>query len=295
MRPDDLALKDHLERLYRGADLARYRARDPVAFVHRYHNPADQEVVAFFASGLAFGRVDLFRPVLDALCARFDARGGPAAWVRALDRAEAGVIEPMYYRWCRGADLAVLGGALQRALQRGPLQNLLGGVGPLEDRARAALHTLRADAVRATAMLGRPVLNPNSLPRGVKFLLPDPDASSGLKRWNLLLRWLVRPADDGVDLGLWTSVTPSELILPLDTHTGRIARLIGLTTRRDTSWKTAVDITTTLRRLDPVDPIRFDFALAHAGISDRCHGRFDVETCPGCALRPICSAGQPAW
>ena len=72
--------------------------------------------------------------------------------------------------------------------------------------------------------------------------------------------------DESPDLGLW-NIPPSKLIIPLDVHIHRIAQLIGLTRRRDASWKTAVEITSNLRRIHPEDPIRYDFVLAHLGIS----------------------------
>ena len=100
---------------------------------------------------------------------------------------------------------------------------------------------------------------------------------------------MVRP--DGVDLGLWRAIPPSALVIPLDTHVGRIARLLGLTTRGDTSWRTAESITASLRRFDAADPVRFDFALAHLGISGACAGRRVPTICAACPLDDVCQAG----
>ncbi len=130
-------------------------------------------------------------------------------------------------------------------------------------------------------------------PRGLRYLLPSPDGGSACKRWNLFLRWMVRPPREGVDLGIWTTWSPAGLVMPLDVHVHRVSRFLGLTTRNDTSWRTAEAITDALRRLDPEDPVRFDFALAHLGISGDCRGHHDPEVCASCPLEPVCTALSP--
>jgi uncharacterized protein (TIGR02757 family) len=76
--------------------------------------------------------------------------------------------------------------------------------------------------------------------------------------------------------------------VPLDTHVHRIGRFIGLTRRKDLSWRTAEDVTRRLRSLDPRDPVRYDFALSHLGISGSCASRKDQRRCAGCPLKPVC-------
>ncbi|MBZ0122053.1 MAG: DUF2400 domain-containing protein, partial [Sandaracinaceae bacterium] len=124
-------------------------------------------------------------------------------------------------------------------------------------------------------------------PRGLMHLMPDPRAGSACKRLLLYLRWMIRP-DDGVDLGLWPELTPSILLIPVDTHVHRIAKNLGLTERNDASWRTAEEITASLRRLDPLDPVKYDFALCHLGISRQCPSRRDPDKCDACVLRPSC-------
>jgi len=126
--------------------------------------------------------------------------------------------------------------------------------------------------------------------RSFKTFLPKPSSGSACKRWNMFLRWMVR-AEDGIDLGVW-SLPASSLVLPLDTHTHRISQYVGLTTRKQANWRTAVEITTRLRQLDADDPVRFDFALAHLGISGGCRRRYRAEICSTCALLPVCRFAQ---
>jgi uncharacterized protein (TIGR02757 family) len=95
-----------------------------------------------------------------------------------------------------------------------------------------------------------------------------------------------------VDFGLWRSVPASRLLIPLDTHIARISQRIGLTRRKDLGWRTAEEITSALRSVDPEDPVRFDFALCHHGMSGRCAPTPVRAECERCALRLVCRVGQ---
>lgn len=129
------------------------------------------------------------------------------------------------------------------------------------------------------------------IPRGIKHLMPNPASGGCAKRWQMFLRWMVRP-DDGVDLGLWNEVSPSKLIIPLDLHISRIARNLGLTTRKADDFKTAVEISQNLAELEPNDPIKYDFSLCHLGIAGECtHGK-DEHICQKCILKTACQFGK---
>jgi endonuclease III len=100
---------------------------------------------------------------------------------------------------------------------------------------------------------------------------------------------MVRPAD-GVDLGLWAKVgvPTSVLLCPVDTHIHKLSLNLGLTRRRDLSWATAEEITKGLARLDPDDPVKYDFSLCHLGMLQRCPSRRDPARCEGCGVMPVC-------
>jgi uncharacterized protein (TIGR02757 family) len=123
--------------------------------------------------------------------------------------------------------------------------------------------------------------------RALRHLVSDPRAGSACKRLFLYARWMVRPAD-GVDLGLWP-IAPSALLIPVDTHIHRISRNLGFTNRRTATWATAEEITSALRELDPDDPVKYDFALCHLGVSRECPSRPDPIKCGRCLLRDVCS------
>lgn len=275
-----------LETLYQNLDVRARLQADPVAFVHRYSAPADQEVAAVFASALAFGRVSLFRPVLEAVFAIADRRGGPRAWVEEFGSRDAAALDPLYYRWTRGSDLAALAGGLRELSKHGAsLERFLGRSGDIAEGLAAWIDALRAATVKAAC-----AATYEALPRGTRVLMPSPADGSACKRWFMFLRWMIRSPEDGIDLGLWSSRTPAELLIPLDTHVARIARFVGLTARKDDSLRTAREVTAALRLFDPQDPVRFDFALAHLGISGACRGHRAADVCPGCPLLPVCEA-----
>jgi uncharacterized protein (TIGR02757 family) len=107
---------------------------------------------------------------------------------------------------------------------------------------------------------------PEHLPRTRKHVA-DPARGSNAKRINMYLRWMVRPNDRGVDLGLWSRITPAELMVPLDVHTGRVARSLGLLKRRQDDWRAVEELTANLRLFDPADPVKYDIALFALGVA----------------------------
>jgi len=97
----------------------------------------------------------------------------------------------------------------------------------------------------------------------------DVNKNAAAKRLNMFLRWMVRTDKRGVDFGLWNAIPPSALYIPLDLHTGNVARKIGLLTRTQNDWKAVEELTLQLRKLDPDDPIKYDFALFGLGIFEK--------------------------
>lgn len=116
--------------------------------------------------------------------------------------------------------------------------------------------------------------------RSYFFSLPDfpkrsmkhvssPSQKSACKRLNMFLRWMVRDDKRGVDFGIWKSIKPSQLICPTDLHVERVARKLKLITRKQVDWRTAIELTENLRRFDPLDPVKYDFALFGLGIEEK--------------------------
>jgi uncharacterized protein (TIGR02757 family) len=106
-------------------------------------------------------------------------------------------------------------------------------------------------------------------PSRTKKHIATPARKAACKRINMYLRWMVRSDDRGVDFGIWNQISPSQLICPCDLHVDRVARKLGMITRKQTDWLTAIELTERLRELDPKDPVKYDFALFGLGIEEK--------------------------
>ncbi len=275
-------LKAALDDLY-----ARYNRADaiddPVHAVRRYPSAADREVVGFLAAGLAFGRVAGILRSIDRVLAVLGPR--PAAFVGQFDpRRDGGAFAPIVHRWTRGEDLAAVVLVLRRMLdQAGSIEGffLRGHEAGDADVGRS----LESFSRRARLLAG--AAHPRQA--GLASFFTRPSDGSACKRLNLYLRWMARA--DAVDLGAWSGVPRSQLVVPLDVHVVRVSRCLGLTRRASPGWRMASEITAALRAIDPDDPVRYDFALCHLGMHERCgfSRPFGDSRCP---LRGWCRPGR---
>jgi uncharacterized protein (TIGR02757 family) len=278
------ALSEPLEQLYRDFDYRARVDRDAIQYPLRYTDPHDRELVALLTACLAYGRVDLFGRALEGVLTAMGP--SPFAFVTAFDPVrDAAAFERFYYRFNRPPDLVAFCLAAREVLARyGTLEKCWAAGDPDEHAPlgpvleRFARHFLDGD-VRAAFPQGRRT-------RGYRHLFPLPSAGGPCKRLMLFLRWMVRR--EAPDFGLWTSVSPARLLIPVDTHVENMARAIGLTRRRSRTWKMAEEITARLAVLDPADPVKYDFALCHKRMSGDCLDRRDAEVCGPCGLRVVC-------
>lgn len=109
-------------------------------------------------------------------------------------------------------------------------------------------------------------------PRRTRKHIATPERKAACKRINMFLRWMVRSDDKGVDFGIWKNIKPYQLVCPCDLHVDRVGRKLGLITRKQTDWQTAVELTERLREFDPEDPVKYDFALFGLGVEERMMG-----------------------
>jgi uncharacterized protein (TIGR02757 family) len=287
---------------------SRYHERkflnsDPLEFVHRYTDPWDQEAVALLAAVLAYGNVkQIRRSVEDALGRMARVSSGPADYVSRLSDPswEAGqhAFHGFVHRFNRGSDLVVLFRLLGRSwAEYGSLgAQFVAGLAPDDEDIGPALDNL---ITSWRSWLG----DERKVSDSFSYLLTAPKDGSCCKRWCMFLRWVGRK--DSLDPGLWTEtgalahtfppgrfVRPSQLVLPLDTHTGRISQYLRLTQRKSLNWLAAVEVTRTLRKAAPQDPTKYDFALARLGILDLCKKEYRAEICERCELLPACHYAQ---
>jgi uncharacterized protein (TIGR02757 family) len=99
--------------------------------------------------------------------------------------------------------------------------------------------------------------------------ISSPEFKSSCKRLNMYLRWMVRQDNNGVDFGIWKKIKPAQLICPLDVHVARVAKRFNLLQRKPTDWQAALELTDYLRKLDPADPVKYDFALFGLGVIEK--------------------------
>jgi len=276
------ALKQTLDSLYDGFNLPD-SAADPVQIVRRYVRAQEREVVGFIAASLAFGRV---ASVLQSIERVLEVMGpSPAAYLRTFDpRRDASAFDGIVHRWTRERDIVCLLWVMKQMIDRcGSIEGFfLEGYDAGADDVERALESFstRALALDLKAAYGRVPKRP-----GVCYFFPRPSAGSGCKRLNLFVRWMVR--NDALDLGVWTRVSPSKLIVPLDTHVIRVGRCLRLTNYTSPGWRMARDITASLRRIDSGDPVKYDFAICHLGMMNAC-GFSRAQADSRCPLRGVC-------
>ena len=280
---DHLAsLGSRLDDLYRDFNQADAIA-DPVNLVRRFTAPADREVAGFCAAALAFGRVASVNQSIETVFALMGP--SPAAFVRTFEpRTDGRAFAGFVHRWTRGPDIVALLWVLRQMLDRAGSIEAFFAEGDVTSAADIgpALDSFsgRALALDLRSAYGRVPKRP-----GVCYFFPRPAAGSACKRLNLFLRWMTRR--DAVDLGVWTAVTASRLVVPLDTHVIRLGQCLGLTRYRSAGWRMAADITASLRAIDPVDPVRYDFSICHVGMMGSCGFR-TKQADSQCPLRGIC-------
>lgn len=223
---------------------------DPISIPHRFSDPADAAMAGLFTALIAWGNRKAILKSATTIMERMD--GAPDRFVREatpleVEQAFAGFV----HRTFNASDVAVVVAGLQQALAGGRTLEALFNQGPDAFSRLAAFH----EAVFA----GCPD------PHRTRKHVANPRKGSAAKRLNMFLRWMVRPAGRGVDLGLWRTMHPSELMMPLDVHTSNVGRQLGLLERKANDWKAVEELTAALRTIDPRDPVRLDFALFGLG------------------------------
>lgn len=260
--------KRSFESLYGKYNHRRFVHPDPLEFLYDYKDVRDREIVALIASSLAYGRVRQILKSVSAVLLRM--RPSPSVYLkRTPDNEIRKAFRGFKHRFTTGDDISCLLIAMRSAIEEhGSLEKcFLSGI---RDKDRTVLEALTSFERELSR---RSCLN----------LIPSPENKSACKRLNLFLRWMVRK--DAVDPGGWKKVPASKLIVPLDTHMHRLARELGFTKRKQANLTTAMEITEAFRKIEPDDPVKYDFVLTRFGIHDEikklslreeCHGEQDV-------------------
>lgn len=275
-------LPGHLETLYRQFPFQRSYAEDPISAIRPLvHDRRSAEVAGVFASTLAIGNTTAIRGAIGRLA---QATGGELG--RLVDPSWAAErrrrLHGFRHRWIRGDQLDRLAEELGAYYRQHPsLEEAFVG-GMRADGFGGGIDAL-ARVLRGDDRPGR-----SRPPPGYVDLFPSPrdTGRSAAKRLTLFVRWMVRSGYP--DFGVWDGVPTGELRIPLDQHVHWIAYHLGLTSRRSRNWNAVEEVTEALRRIDPIDPVRYDFVLCHTGISGDCPKERDLSICGPCSVRPDC-------
>lgn len=279
-----------------------YLSSDPLGIVHRYSDPRDREVIALLGAVLAYGNVTQIKKSVEDAILRLSRLGAtPTLAIRSFEAPEGEVraereFSSFVHRFNVGRDLWILFKLLSLSWRKH------GSLG-----SHFVSHLSSEDAhfgPALSATLGEWRSWEKELrfkSKTFSYLLTSPADGSCCKRWCMLLRWMGRK--DDLDLGLWMKGSPllskesaglrtDQLVMPLDTHTGRIGQYLRLTARKSLNWKAALEVTENLRVCDDRDPVKYDFALARLGILDLCQRKYRAEICRKCELVRVCKFAQ---
>ncbi len=246
-------LKQLLDQLADRVNAQAFIENDPISVPHRFSVREDIEISAFFTAIFSWGnrRAIINKSLL--LMELMD--NSPYQFVLHHSSTDLRRLTTFVHRTFQPDDLLYFIDFLGRHYKENQsLESAFYTGNPQHYDAGTALHSFHYrffDSVHAPARTRKHV--------------PDPHSGSACKRINMFLRWMVRDDDRNVDFGLWKHIPASGLMIPLDIHVERYARMLGLLTRRQADWKAVTEITYNLRALDPADPARYDYALFGLG------------------------------
>lgn len=243
--------KEELDKLVEIYETEDFIKDDPIQFPHRFFDKKDIEIAGFIASILAYGRREVFIKKLDQL---FDiAQNEPYNFILNF---EPEILADFNYRFGKTEDFCRIFTIMRKLY--------------MED---GGLEELFKYSYQNCDNLFKPVCDyfysrvKGSVAQGFYFMLPNPEKGGAMKRMSMFLRWMVRKGP--VDLGVWNFIHPSKLFIPLDTHVARISREVGLLKRNANDFKAVTELTESLRKLDPIDPVKYDFALFGYGVNNK--------------------------
>lgn len=254
-----MKLAEKLDYHYKAFDKTKI-SPDPLQFLHLYKNELDIEVIGFLASVFAYGNVKQINNTLERI--RTIVKNKPYSYVVKFTKKDCNDFKGLKHRFYSQEDIINLFLVLNHVYKNHySLKNLFlifyNHQEPNLKNSISKFSNHLIDIVKKET-------NQQEVSRGVMFMFPLPEKGSACKRMNLFLRWMVRK--DELDFGFWSEIPTNKLVIPVDTHIAKICKSLKLTRRKNVSWKMAEEITENLKKFDPVDPVKYDFALCHIGM-----------------------------
>jgi len=229
---------------------------DPISIPHRFTRKEDIEIAGFLAATLAWGQRVTIINKSSELMNRMD--NAPFDYVMNATEKEIGTLSTFVHRTFQGEDCMNFIQALQHIYrQHGGLETAFSNGYLINQSIKESISRYR-EVFFSFEHLHR-----------TRKHVPDPLKGSAAKRINMYLRWMIRKDAKGVDFGIWKNFKPSDLLCPLDLHSGNVARKLGLLDRKNNDWQAVEELTANLRVFDPADPVKYDFALFGTGVNEK--------------------------
>ncbi|HEX5001731.1 MAG TPA: TIGR02757 family protein [Bacteroidia bacterium] len=227
---------------------------DPISIPHRYTGNTDREISGFLAATFAWGqRAVIIKNGLRFMQLMDD---NPYEFIMHASATEIKRVQGFVHRTFNGADAVYFIRGLRHIYTKyGGMEGLF------------AKELKSGKSMGEAISLFRGIFFEHKSPGRTAKHIADPLAGSTAKRINMFLRWMVRCDNAGVDFGIWKSIPASSLMCPLDVHSGRVARELGLLMSKQNNWKAVDELTGSLRIYDPLDPVKYDFALFGLGVN----------------------------
>jgi uncharacterized protein (TIGR02757 family) len=248
-------IKLFLEEKYLQYNNPSFITCDPISIPHKFTDIRDREISGFLTAAIAWGRRDLILRSSRLMLELMD--NAPSEFVISANDNEISRLSGFVHRTFNGNDcIYFIKGLRQIYSKYSSMEEVILEGMETGKSLKDGLSYLRSEFF--------------SLPHDLRNEKHFADVTRGAagKRLNMFLRWMVRNDNRGVDFGIWRKINPSELFIPLDLHSGNSARKLGLLRRRQNDFKAVEELTTELRRFDPDDPVKYDFALFGLGIFD---------------------------
>jgi len=281
-----LALKDFLDIKVAQYNRPDFIQNDPICIPHQFSKKQDIEIAGFFAAILAWGQ----RKTIINKCNELFKRMGGTPYDFILNHSDEDLraLLGFKHRTFNDTDLLYFMAFFKQHYQRfDSLETAFLSPSDVyrpeyltDDVFDGSVYSSSACMLTALSQQSPRIEKALNYFRSYFFSLEDyprrtikhissPLQKSTCKRLNMFLRWMVRKDDKGVDFGIWNTLQPSDLICPCDVHVDRVARKLGLIDRKQTDWRTAVELTSRLLELDPYDPVKYDFALFGLGVEEK--------------------------
>lgn len=252
----DFDIKDFLDRKVEAFNTPSFIENDPIYIPHLFTNQQDIEIMGFFASILAWGQRKTIVNKCKELIDRFD--GYPAEFIRNHKDSDLKRLLGFKHRTFNDTDLLYFVSFLNfHYSQFESLEDAF-----LLDQSSSSVFSME----KSLDEFKNYFFSLTDFPIRTMKHVSSPHRKSSCKRLNMYLRWMVRKDDKGVDFGLWNRISAKDLVCPCDVHVERVARKFGLITLSKVSWKMAVELTDNLKQFDPMDPVKYDFALFGMGV-----------------------------